>query len=390
MLEQLKRKTMPGKLALAAVWLVLGGVLFAYLLPSLLLLIRGPQDFYALTTDQLEGSYVSADIEVVYDWYAETVQQHGSDPDTTTLSREYLVPTSDGNVLGVQVPASMIPTAESVMEDTYLWLTDPDYVWNGEVLSVEGTVQAMDQETQDLFYEALVDGYGLTEEELGSFRPLLLIHGDIGTLSRGELMVLGLADLAMLAAGVVLVVFALTGHYQKPIRRYCAAQPDPESLREALDRFYEDTPAENRLRCSRDWVLYEDGGRSWLLSTRDIAWVYGATVTHRTNGIRTGQTHSVKVCSLSEPRRLRRHTVRVRNPEQTRAVIDQIARWVPQAVYGYEPAWDHLYDKDPRAFLDRMQQARREEPAPPADQPAPAAPADSANPAGSGPSPKYM
>ena len=133
MLEQLKRKTMPGKLALAAVWLVLGGVLFAYLFPSLRLLIRGPQDFYALTTDQLEGSYVSADIEVVYDWYAETVQQHGSDPDTTTLSREYLVPTSDGNVLGVQVPASMIPTAESVMEDTYLWLTDPDYVWNGEV-----------------------------------------------------------------------------------------------------------------------------------------------------------------------------------------------------------------------------------------------------------------
>ena len=63
---------------------------------------------------------------------------------------------------------------------------------------------------------------------------------------------------------------------------------------------------------------------------------------------------------------------------------------MPQAVYGYEPAWDHLYDKDPRAFLDRMQQARREEPAPPADQPAPAAPADSANPAGSGPSPKYM
>ena len=42
MLEQLKRKTMPGKLALAAVWLVLGGVLFAYLLPSLRLLIRGP------------------------------------------------------------------------------------------------------------------------------------------------------------------------------------------------------------------------------------------------------------------------------------------------------------------------------------------------------------
>ena len=59
MLEQLKRKTMPGKLALAAVWLVLGGVLFAYLFPSLLLLIRGPQDFYALTTDQLEGISLS-------------------------------------------------------------------------------------------------------------------------------------------------------------------------------------------------------------------------------------------------------------------------------------------------------------------------------------------
>lgn len=375
MLEQLKRKTMPGKLAAAVVWLVLGVLLAAYLWPSLHLMIQGPRDLYSLTVDQLEGAYVSADIQVIYDWYAETVQQHGSDPNTTTLSREYLVPTADGHILGVQVPASMIPTAESVMEDTYVWLTDPDYVWNGEVLPVCGTVEVMDDETQDLYYSLLAD-YGVTgSEELASFQPLLLIHGQVGALNQGLLWMLSAADIAILVAGVVLFVFALTGHYQKPIVRYCAAQPDPESLRETLDRFYEETPPENRLRCSRDWILYEDGARSWLLNTRDIAWVYGATVTHRTNGIRTGQTHSVRVCSLSEPKRHRRHEIRVRNPEQSRAVIEQIARWVPQAVYGYEPAWDHLYEKDPRAFFEQAQQARRApDPAPAPAGPAPASP----------------
>lgn len=360
MLEQLKRKTMPGKLALAAVWLVLSVVLAAYIWPSLYLLIRGPQDLYSLTTDQLDGAYVSADIQVVYDWYAETVQQYGSDPDTTTLSREYLVPTADGYILGVQVPASMIPTAESVMEDTYVWLTDPNYTWNGEVLPVCGTVEVMDDETQDLYYSLLTDSYGLTsEEDLAPFQPLLLIHGQVGALKQDTLLMFGVADIVLLVIGVVRLVFALTGHYQKPIVRYCNAQPDPESLRETLDRFYEETPLENRLRCSRDWILYEDGARSWLLNTRDIAWVYGATVTHRTNGIRTGQTHSVRVCSLSESRRHRRHEIRVNNPEQSREVIEQIARWVPQAVYGYEPAWDHLYEKDPQAFFDQAQQARR-------------------------------
>lgn len=382
MFAKLKSRTAVPRVVGGLVLILIAAAFLINLLPTLRLVVSGPQDLYSLTVDEMAGAYVRADIQVLYDSYAETVTENGETGQQTLHSREYVSPTADGYYIGIQVPAAQVDTAELVLEDTYLWVTDPDYEWNGVELHLTGTIETMDFETENLYHGMLREYYEMTDAELESFRPLLLIPNKIGAMELDSLVVLSLLTLAMFVLGVVLIVFGLTGHCLRKMEAYIAAQPDPEGARQEIERVYEETAPNNGLRTSRNWVVYEKGGQSWVLATRDIAWVYMATVTQRAYGIKVGQRHSVKVCSLSEPRNRRRHEVFVRNQAQAEEVMAQLKSWAPQAVYGYDPVWDRLYDKDPQAFLA----ASREPQTPPQQTPPPAPPApETQAPAG----PKY-
>lgn len=342
LLRCLRRKGMPAKLMQALLLALPGLLLAAGLWSALGALLRGPRDLYALNPDEVEGVYAAAQIDTIYDWYADTVST-AADGTEELIAREYLVPLKDGRTfIGVEVPAELVPTGDHVLEQTMLWQQDPDsYFWDGTYMEVRGTIRPMDGESRDMYYDLLSTYYGLSGTELNNFRPLVLVQGELYGMDGGSITLLGLAALVFLALAAVRLGQALAGGGGRQISRYCGRRADPEACLAELDDLCRQTPV-FRLRCDGRWLLYEDGDRSWVLRCEDVAWVYIA-------GGRGGRCR-VMVCSRSESPAARRHEVRVRDRAEARAVIDWLQLRLPAAVFGYTPHWERAYGADPVHF----------------------------------------
>lgn len=214
--EPPERRTMPAGLVRSLLLLLSGLLLTAALWPVLWDLLQGPRDLYALSADELEGTYAAAQLDTIYDWYADSVAAT-ADGSQVPAAREYLVPLGDGRTfIGVEVPADLIPTGDHVLEQTMLWLQDPDaYFWDGSYLEVRGEIRPMDEDTRAMYYDLLRNYYGVTEEDLVHFPPLVLVHGELHGLKGGTITVLGLAALFFLALGGAGIVRALTAHRRR-------------------------------------------------------------------------------------------------------------------------------------------------------------------------------
>lgn len=358
MLEELKRKIQRSKLIWAAVFLAAGLGLAVYLLPTITGLILGPKDLYSLTASELEGAYVTADINTILNWYVETVESRSGQRDRTT-AREYLFPTAD-SYIGLKVPAAMIQEANAVMYDTQAWLGDRtgSYVSDGSHLQVTGTIHRMDKETQGYYDELL--GYYFSDAQRETLcYPLVLECNAVGRTPANLhwLALLGMG--ACLLIGLWFLIRSLNGAYLRPITRYVQARPDPDAALAQLDRLYEQEPAfGKKVKLDRGWLIYDSGAESFVLAVPDIAWVYASVTQHRRNGIPTGKTFAVAVCSKSEKKNKRRHLIPTGSEQDSRDLIARIYAYAPDAVYGYDAGFNRPYDTDPEAFVREMQ-ARR-------------------------------
>lgn len=345
LLKHLRRQVVAARLPGILPALAVALALTAAVAPALWQLLRGPRDLYALAPAELNGSYAAAHIDTIWDWYADTVATDRNGREIVT-SREYLVPLADGKTfIGVEVPARLIDAGDQVMEETNRWRADPEnYFWNGSSLTVRGSIRPMDEETAALYYSFLQEYYGLSDQELDNFLPLVLVQGRVNGMDGATLLLLGLAAIAFLVLTGALISRTAAQARLEGITGYCAAGPYPEDALEEASRTWQTVPPLYRLRADRNWLVYEDGVRSWVLRTGDVAWVYIARAARGRRG------WQVQVYSRSEPARRQRHTLPVPSERAARQVVDLLHPLLPEAVFGYSPARQRAYRADPARF----------------------------------------
>ncbi len=343
MLKELKMKSLKKNLArilialAVAVGMIVGTDFGAFKA------IGGPRDLYSLRADELQGKYVTAEINYIHDWYAYTESTNSSTNRSTVTEKEYIILTEDA-VLGIAVPSSMTRDADDVLEDS------EDYYY-GELseltrsITVTGTIQKMDAETLDFYHQVL--GYnGMSNAERAMCQPLVLKANCLGRTPEGLTW-----TMTVIAAGAFLymlwALFAVfSGRYQRSIRAYCKNSEAPEAVMEDLEQFYQDTTPVCGVRVGK-WILFESKGQDILLDTNNAVWAYMHTVNHTTNGIPTGKTFGV----ILRTRDRKKYEISMKNEAAAREVLDTIARDMPRTVLGYTPKMERFFNQRFQDFL---------------------------------------
>ena len=122
MLKELKAKSLKSVMIPVIILLAVGIGMFVYNGFGVFKLIGGPKYLYDLPVDELNGSYVEAEIFYLPDWYAVTESRREGSPVKTVVSREYIIPVGDMEFMGVLMNKENLTYADQIMEESQAYL----------------------------------------------------------------------------------------------------------------------------------------------------------------------------------------------------------------------------------------------------------------------------
>ena len=309
--------------------------------------IGGPKDLYSLSADELEGQYVTAEIDFIYGCYCYTESEDSSTHRRTTTEKEYMIDTEDA-FLGMALSSSDYKEADKIVDDSI------DYSW-GDIsaltrsITVTGTIQKMDDESTEFFYKVADELFGyndLDPEYQAYFVPVILKNNYLGWMPEGLTWTMTVGAACSFLYMLWILIAVLTGAYQKSIKAYCKNSESPEIAMEELEQFYQDTEPVSGVRVGK-WILFESKGKDILLDTNNAVWAYMHTVNHTTNGIPTGKTFGV----ILRTRDRKKYEISMKNEAAAREVLDTIARDMPRTVLGYTPKMERFFNQRFQDFL---------------------------------------
>lgn len=347
MMNELKKVSLKKVLPLALILLVAGAFLLVQGVPGVLLLLKGPKDLDTLPVDQLEGQYVRTDVAIVMDWYAYTEKQSESGKKTTT-SKEYIIPVGESEYIGLQLPAGKIDEADALIDATWYYLSDENAEFEGEPITVSGTIHRMDSQSERYYHEVI--GYSdMDAATQANMLSLVLEEGKVGEKDLPSICLFAGGGLLLILLGLFFLIRALTGSYQKSIKTYCAEQADPEMAMERVETFYQSAEQLNGLRMGDDLLLFQAGAVTHLVPVRRVVWAYQQTTQHRTNGIPTGKSHAL-LLNLDTGKQIALSM----KEEQAKELLAAFDQRYPDMLLGYTKERADLYRKDLVSFCEAV------------------------------------
>lgn len=295
------------------------------------------RNLYDVPREELEGAYVTVDLEWIYDWYAYTETYEDGKPTGIITQKEYLIDANETDYMCMILDKDLMAQADALVEECiayYNWETDE--ITTG--FTVTGEVKRLSGESLDLMHE-YVEYDQLSAEEQAAFLPLYLEPADADV------------DYVMLVMGFVFVVIGLAflaatlgGSYQKQVKQklHDLFGENTERADEFLGQLLE-TPSLNKLHISNGYILLHQGMNQMLLDVNDVLWAYKQTTRQKLYGIiPIGKSYSL-VVKKADGKEL---SVVMKEEEVTQQ-LKKIANLFPTCAIGYTDQMAAMYKKDP-------------------------------------------
>ncbi|MDE7287235.1 MAG: hypothetical protein K2N55_10400, partial [Lachnospiraceae bacterium] len=112
-------------------------------------------------------------------------------------------------------------------------------------------------------------------------------------------------------------------------------------------------------RIGRRLTFFIIGSKPHVLLNDEIVWAYQKTITHRTNGIKTGTTYNVVLHTIDKKKYESQHVfvkkqseIAVAGEERALEALAYIGQTMPWVLLGYDNDLSKLYNKDCQSFLN--------------------------------------
>lgn len=349
-MEQLKRLKKQSVASMLVLVILLGAIgIFGIAASNIFASEPEAVNLYDVPRDNLEGSYVTVDVEWIYGCYAYTETYENNKPTGIITQKEYVIDANWDDYMCLILEGDMMEQADAL-------LAECDAFYLGEIeeisktFTVTGEVKKLPSDSLALYHEAM--GYDLlSDAEREILLPLYLSTGSY------ELEPVPLFfGLFFLGIAIFFLVWPLSGACQKQVKKKLEAlYGDNTERADELLRRLMDTPSVNKMHIDSGFILLRTGWSQALLDSDDLVWAYKQTVTQKLYGIiPMGKSYRL-VLKTADKREL----PVVMKEKLIKEQLAKILHHFPNCAIGYSDQMAALYKKDP-AIMRQVAAAQRE------------------------------
>ena len=344
MFEELKKKALKGTLLWSIILILAGLGLAGWNAMDAFYVVTGYVDFSTLESDKISNQVVKLDPTDTFGCYLEAYSENTKTHSRTTTDLYYVIWTgnddsTDWRFMSIKVP----PRYESQLEAM------ADATQNGETsksMFFCGKIKKLDSE--ELYYfKDYFESAGWTEEDIEA--GTLPYYIDTFSSGFGWFYVfLFIAGVGLLIYGIFRIASAASGGALKKLHKDIANAGFTEASVESDYRNAKSFDKKGTLKVGKLMTYYTAGSIPRAIPNNKIMWAYQNTVTHRTNGVKTGTTYNVMVFGETAPKGL---TFPVANEAVAQDMLNHFHLTLPWVVVGYSDELKKLYNKDRTQFL---------------------------------------
>ena len=346
MFEELKKKALKSSLVLSIILIIIGAVMVGLMATNMYHVVFGYADFEKLEPDEIKSQLVEYDIQYNYGSFMSESEYNKNTSRKTLKYVYYLIATGDEYVedyrfMAIKAPASYKSSMDKMADNTENWITS-------KAIHVTGKIQKLNDEEYGYLVDALEDiGWTKAEIEKDVIPYYINWHANPASAKAGFIFLFSLGVL-FLAWGIVRIVKACNGGYLKKVRKDIANAGYSESAIESDYASATELSKKSILRVGRLMTYFMSGSDGRAIPNNKMVWAYMNTITHRTNGIKTGTTYNVQI----ETEGAGTFTVAVDKEATALEVLKKINETLPWVVVGYSDDLKALYKKNRAEFLN--------------------------------------
>lgn len=344
-MNKLRKKSIKTTLPLVIIFFIVGAVFIGITIPSLLTASKEPIPWDEVDFDgDIEGLYITGTLYGVYDRYCESTK-NGS-----AVSTEFIIDADDYYYMGLLANKKNIDKVEDLMDVSWDYLEGKATYEELEELQFEitGTISKIPDDSLR-YYNDYINDVAVGDPDLrDSFLPYYIEMDKIGSFTWGTILAFCIIGGLFIFLGILFLILAVNGFYQKSIKKYIANSSSPEMAESRVERFFETTREINGMYYNAEFICGQHGSTTVFGETSKIVWVYTHITKNKSYFITVSKTHELVICFTDGTR----HFVSVKNEAVAQQHINRLSELCPQAIFGYSDELSNLFNRSIPSFLN--------------------------------------
>ena len=338
MFEELKKKSVRNSLAFTVIMGGIGLALAIHFALGTWYVTVGYIPFVNLLPEEIKNQWVAVDLRDNWGSFAETTEKRDNRPETV-INVYYVIATgsfygTDYRYMAVNVPASYEKQMDKIAEGS------------GGSIFLSGRIKKMDDKIYRYFKDYFLDA-GFTEEEFEDLTLPYYIKVYPNETSENIFTVIAfLTGILFIILAAFRIIKAASGGYMKRLREDIASIGVTETMAES--DWNSAAKITKNVRVGRLFTFRMDGSKPRAIPNTKIIWTYQNTVTHRTNGIKTGTTYSVMLWVDGQKNAL---SLTMPNEATAQEMLKRYGAMLPWVVVGYSEELRKMYHNNRAQFL---------------------------------------
>lgn len=350
-MKKLRKKSIKTTFGLFFVCVLVGAILICPTIPTWTAANKEPIPWEDIDFEgDIDGLYVTGTLYGVYDEYVANYRHKTLIRGKTLMSKEFIIDANEHYYMGLFVNKEDLDQVEDLMNMSQDYTEGKATYEELEKLQFEvtGTITSIPKDSLQYYNSFVNKAVGIHVNMRSQFLPYYLKMNMVEGFTIGTARILCISGSLIILFGILMLILAMSGFYQKSIKKYIAKSDSPEMTEARVKRFFENTPETNGMYYNAEFICGQYGSTTIFGETPKIAWIYTRIIKRRRRFFIVSKTHVLVICYANGTRDF----VSLKNESAGKHHTTMLTGFCPQAIFGYTDELDNLFSHSLGSFLN--------------------------------------